>query len=167
MISPYTVCFFGHRVLSDPLCAQRRLTEAIRLLLREEAYVEFLVGRNREFDLLASSALQSLRRISGFENCSHTPALPYGTAQCRDHPQAYPDHYDAVQICESAVPYKTAFSARNRRMVDRSDLVICWVAHRGGGAYQAASYAARRRKPLWNLADPRWTPRGFSGRLPE
>ena len=39
----YTVSFFGHRVIEDPLLIEQRLETLIRRLLKEKEYVEFLV----------------------------------------------------------------------------------------------------------------------------
>ena len=46
----FTVSFFGHRVIEEPLRIERRLENLIRKLLKENEYVEFLVGRDGEFD---------------------------------------------------------------------------------------------------------------------
>ena len=51
----YTISFFGHRVIEDPLLIEQRLETLIRKLLKEKEYVEFLVGRDGEFDQLPQS----------------------------------------------------------------------------------------------------------------
>ncbi len=51
-------------------------------------------------------------------------------------------------------PYPAAaFKKRNRSMVDRSDLVICCVDRKEGGAYSTMSYAECSGKEILNLAD--------------
>lgn len=40
----------------------------------------------------------------------------------------------------------------NRSMVDRSDLVVCYVEHESGGAYQTMAYAGKSGKTVINLA---------------
>ena len=42
---------------------------------------------------------------------------------------------------------------RNREMVDRADLVICYIEHKEGGAYKTIKYASEQNKPIINLAD--------------
>jgi len=63
--------------------------------------------------------------------------LPYPTAEYRDYEADYAAYYDESEICpKSAVAhFKSAFQFRNRWMVDRSNLVICYVERQYGGAF--------------------------------
>jgi hypothetical protein len=38
-------------------------------------------------------------------------------------------------------------------MVDRADLIICYIEHQSGGAWQAARYAIEQGKMVINLAE--------------
>lgn len=38
-------------------------------------------------------------------------------------------------------------------MIDRSDLVVFWVDHSSGGAYQSMNYAKKKRCNYLNLAN--------------
>ena len=38
-------------------------------------------------------------------------------------------------------------------MVDRSDLVICYIDHQSGGAFQTMQYVLKRGKKVINLAE--------------
>lgn len=42
---------------------------------------------------------------------------------------------------------------RNRYMVDKASLLICFVDHESGGAYQTLKYAKKQRKSIINLAE--------------
>lgn len=55
MMNIYTVSFFGHREINNIIETEIKLEKIIRNLLRQKEYVEFLVGRDGEFDLLVSS----------------------------------------------------------------------------------------------------------------
>ena len=59
-----------------------------------------------------------------------------------------------IEICGSAASShpKGAFQIRNRQMVKRSDLVVFYVDHTGGGAYQTMRYAQKEKKNILNLA---------------
>lgn len=76
-------------------------------------------------------------------------------AEYRDNEKEYLDYYDEVEICaeSSAAHPKSAIQVRNRSIVDRSDLVICCIQHKSGGAYQAVRYAEKQGKKIVNLAD--------------
>lgn len=83
--------------------------------------------------------------------------LPYATAEYRNNAESYQEYYDEVEICEAAAGshYKAAFQDRNRRMVDRSDLVVSWIDHNSGGAYQTMRYAQNQGVPCINLYNER------------
>ena len=57
MLDIYTVAFFGHRYIDNPLKIEELLEEQIRKLIDENEYVEFLVGHNGDFDRCVSSAV--------------------------------------------------------------------------------------------------------------
>lgn len=58
----FTVAFFGHRYIDNPFRIEDRLEEEIRRLISEHEYVDFLVGRDGEFDQFASSAVLRVRK---------------------------------------------------------------------------------------------------------
>lgn len=153
----YTVSFFGHRRIADPLTVDRRLDTLIRRLLLEKSFVEFLVGRDGDFDQLVSSAIHRAKRTVRDDNSSLVWVLPYVTAEYRNNAESYDKYYDEVEICEVAAGshYKAAFQARNRSLVDRSDLVVSWIEHNSGGAYQTMRYAQKQGVPYINLYDER------------
>lgn len=148
----YTVAFFGHRRLSDIFALEEQLIEILRELVMTKEYVEFLVGRDGDFDQLAASTVRSVIRNYGNGNASLILILPYDRAEYRDNKVSFEDYYDEVQICyESSIAHpKAAIEVRNRQMIDRSDLVICAVEH-SGGAEKAMRYALRQGKKVINL----------------
>ncbi len=149
----HTVSFFGHRRICNPLPLDQTLDELIARLLREHSYVEFLVGRDGDFDQLVSSAIHRCQREYGNHNSSHIWVMPYPTSFFRGNEEACYAYYDEIEICEeSAVAhFKSAFQVRNRHMVDRSNLVIFYVETSEGGAYQTMQYAIQQGKNLINL----------------
>ena len=149
----YTVSLFGHRQVDAPFAVDRKLEKIIRDLLAEKEYVEFLVGRDGEFDLLAASVIKRCRKVVGEENSALIWMLPYMTAEYRDHEEDYLNYYDAVEVSQNAAGAhpKGAMQIRNREMVDRSDLVIFCVERSSGGAYQTMKYAVKQEKNIINL----------------
>ncbi len=158
----YTVSFFGHRRIgSEVVALEGRLEVEIRSLLDSKPYVELLVGRNGDFDLLISSVIHRLKRTYRDDNSSHIWVMPYLTADYRDNEESYWDYYDSVEICEAGAHFNNAFKARNYAMIDRSDLVICYVKESGrkenarkgtSGAYEAMRYARKKGVLCINLA---------------
>lgn len=150
----FTVSFFGHRHIDNLIYIEKALHKIIGSLLHNKEYVEFLVGRDGEFDQLVSSSIHRCKREVREDNSTHVWVLPYITANFRNYESDYRNYYDEIEICNSADShFKAAFQARNRNMVDRSDLVVFFVEHSQGGAYQTMRYALQQNKPYINLAD--------------
>ena len=152
-MNTYTVSFFGHRMIDNALEIENRLEQLIRMLLWEHEYVEFLVGRDGEFDQLVSSTIRRCKREYRSDNSAHIWVLPYLTAEYRDNEESFRDYYDEIEVCEAAAGshYKNAHRTRNRAMVDRSDLVVFCIQRGSGGAWQTMKYAKKQGKPCINL----------------
>ena len=135
-LNTYTVSFFGHRVIEDPLLIEQRLEQLICKLLKEKEYVEFLVGRDGAFDQIVSSTIRRCKRSVRDDNSAHVWVLPYPTADFRDNEEAYREYYDEIEICGTSAGghFKGAYQARNREMVDRSKLIVFCIQHKSGGA---------------------------------
>ena len=144
----YTVSLFGHRHIEQGALVEERLESLLYDLITGKEYVEFLIGRDGEFDLLASSVIKRCIKKYGRGNTSLVLVLPYMRAEYRDNEAAFLDYYDEVEICEESARahFKAAIQIRNRRMVDRSDLVVCCIQHQSGGAYKTVQYAQRLGK---------------------
>ncbi len=62
--------------------------------------------------------------------------------------------YDAIIYPEiESAPPRYAISHRNRWMVEKADLVVGFITHSSGGAYQAYRHAVSKNKTVFNLAD--------------
>lgn len=153
----FTVSFFGHRVIENALEVENRLERTIQTLLREHEYLEFLVGRDGEFDHLVSSTIRRCKREYRSDNSAHIWVLPYVTAEFRDNDESFRDYYDEIEVYETAAVchYKNAHKTRNRAMVDRSDLVVFYIQRESGGAWQTMKYVKKQGKTYINLHDQR------------
>ena len=151
----YTVSFFGHREIENSLEVEQKLEAILTELIKTKQYIEFLVGREGEFDILAASVVKRVKKQIDYGNCSLIWVLPYMKAEFRDNEKEYLDYYDGVEICDQSAKahYKSSMQIRNRAMVDRSDLVICCIQHKSGGAYKTVRYAERIGKQILYLHD--------------
>ena len=149
-----TVSLFGHRIIEDYITVESKLYELLRIVMQKEnREIEFLVGRNGDFDLMAASVIRKLKKETGSENVFLTLVLPYETAELRNNTESFESYYDSIEICEASANqnFKYAIVARNRDMVDRSDMVIVYVKNETGGACQALKYAEKNQKRIINL----------------
>ena len=91
----YRIAFVGHREIYDV----RRLEEEIEKIAKDaifmHEFVEFYLGRNGEFDLLAASALKRAQKSSERQNSTLILVLPY---HVKDEAY-YAEYYDALTYC--------------------------------------------------------------------
>lgn len=153
MLSVYTVCFFGHRQMDDFQSAEQAVESLIEALLKNNDYVEFLVGREGEFDQIVSSAVIRCKKRMDSANCSLIWVMPYLKADYVNNQESYDIYYDSVEVCDKSAHAhpKSAIQLRNRAMVDRSDLCVFYVSKRMGGAYHTLRYAERVGANIINL----------------
>ena len=150
----FTASFFGHRQIDNILVIEQHLEAIIRDLLISKEYVEFLIGRDGEFDQLVASTVRRCKRTVRGDNSALVLVLPYVTAEYRNNKQSFHEYYDEVEICTEAAEhhFKSAHQIRNRSMVYRSDLVVFCVKHNSGGAYQTMQYAKKSNTNIVNLS---------------
>lgn len=155
MLNIYTVVFFGHRNIDNPFEIEKLLEKHIRKLIAEHEYVDFLVGRNGDFDMLVSSVILRVRRQYRNDNSSLTLILPYLTAEYKNYEESFCNYYTDVEISYAASTShpKSAIQIRNREMIDRADLIICAIKKQEGGAWQSVRYAIKKGKNVINVLE--------------
>lgn len=151
----YTVSFFGHREVSQPFLVEERLETIIEDIINNKEYAEFPVGRDGEFDQIVSSVIRRTAKKCAFGNTALVLVLPCMRAEYRDNEQSFHDYYDEVEVCteSSTAHFKAAIQIRNRSMIDRSDLVVCCIERKSGGAYKTIQYAKKNNKKILNVAE--------------
>ena len=155
MLDIYTVAFFGHRYIDNLFKVEELLEEQIRKLINEKEYVDFLVGRNGDFDQCVSSTVLRVRKNVRDDNSSLILVLAYPTAEYLNNEESFHDYYSDVDISYAASKAhpKSAIQIRNREMVDKADLIICFIEKEEGGAWQTLKYAKDKEKAIINLAE--------------
>ena len=155
MFGAYTVSFFGHRLIDRFFDTEEKVLGIVEKLITENEYVEFLIGREGEFDQIVASVLRRAKREIRDDNSELVWIMPYPKAEYANDEDSFNAYYDRVEVCEdSAMSHpKAAIQIRNRSMVDRSDLVVCYVEHQSGGAFQTMRYAQKCGKEVINIAE--------------
>ena len=154
MLDIFTVAFFGRRYIDYDRPVEEQVSKIIRTLIKEHEYVDFLVGRDGEFDQIVASEVRKIKHEVYNGNSSLIWVMPYVKAEYIQNKESFESYYDEVEICpESCRAHpKAAIQIRNRSMVDRSDLIVCYVTHNSGGAYQTMKYAESIQKRVENIA---------------
>ena len=146
----YQVAFIGHRKIEDFSGLEEQIEQIACRLIKEKVFVEFYIGRNGDFDILAASAIKRAQSKQGRQNSSLILLQPY---PMKDD-EYYRNYYD--EVCypvEGAVHPKSAIAKRNQWLINHSNLLIAFVeVGRKGGASATLRYAQKRGVPVCNLA---------------
>ena len=141
----YRVSMIGHRVVED-YSVEERLHELFWKLLRTKEYVEFYLGRNGDFDILAASVIKRLHKNYRDDNSAMILVLPYPV---KDY-EYYKDYYDEIIIPDElhGVHPKAAITERNRWIVANSDMLIAYIRNKSGGTATCVRMAERLRRTV-------------------
>ena len=151
----FTCAFFGHRDFYAHTLCEPKLLELLNDILSKHEFTEFLVGRNGEFDQFVSSTIRKVKRDFCGSNGELVCVLPYETSEFKNNVESFLKYYDRVEIYAPVnnTHFKAAISKRNVDMVSRSDLLICYVNRKKGGAYNAVVLAQKNNIPFINLSE--------------
>jgi uncharacterized phage-like protein YoqJ len=150
------ICMFtGHRYIpsSDAVGLPHRLDAVIEQLV-SDGYTDFRCGGAQGFDTIA--ALKVLEKRKKYPNIKLHLFLP-----CKDQTRGWSDSakaaYSAVLERADSVEYqseeytKWCMHARNRAMVDGSDLCVAYCSSSSGGTAYTLLYAQKNGVEILNL----------------
>ena len=111
----YTVSFFGHRIIDDLDKVQNELENIISKIVSEHEYVQFLVGRDGDFDIIAASAVRKVKKTLFVDNVDLNLVLPYMRAEVSNNIEYMLDYYNDIQVDNDArkAHFKAAIKIRN------------------------------------------------------
>lgn len=149
-----TCAFTGHGEVYNSNI-RTLIDHAIEDILKKDTSFTFYSGDMGEFDHMCSSAVRAAKRQHPSLDIKLIAVFPYMMTKINTYKAQYERLYDEMVIPTelSGLHYKSAITARNRWMVDRSDSLISYVYRDFGGAYATLKYARRMGKEIINLAD--------------
>ena len=138
------VCtFFGHK--DTPKEIEPTLRTTLIDLIENHGATEFYVGNNGNFDTMVRRQLEEL---------SHTYSITYSVvlAYIPTKKSEYDDFTNTLlpEGIETA-PKRFAISWRNKWMIGQADMVVTYVTHGFGGAWQFKAMAERQGKTVIEL----------------
>lgn len=89
----YRVTMIGHRIVGD-FDIEEKLYDLFKNMLRTKKYVEFYLGRNGDFDILAASVIKRLQKNYRNDNSALILVLPYPV---KDY-EYYEKYYDEMAV---------------------------------------------------------------------
>lgn len=138
-----TFCGHGDINYSDEL--RNKLREIIIELIVQGAD-EFLFGGYGSFDWMAAHIVYKLKQE--YPGIKSVLVVPYLNREYNT------DWYDcSVFPPLERVPKRYAIVRRNYWMVERADVLICYVDHDWGGAYKTFKHAMSKKKRIIHLSN--------------
>ena len=138
-------CGFGHRNVFENISG--KLDKAVEEVKTQGCEI-FYTGAMGDFDSLFSSAVRSAKKV--YPHIKLIGVKPYFTNDINTDKDYYAALYDDIIIPDelAGIHPKAAIKARNRWMIDNSDIVLIYTVRNFGGAYEAKRYAERNGKRL-------------------
>ena len=121
----------------------KKLSDTIEKLIKEGADV-FYLGGYGDFDILSAREVKKAKLKH--KSIVTVLVLPY--LEHRYNKELYDE---TVYPDIESVPKRYAISARNKWMVDVSDVIVSFVDHDWGGAAKTLEYAKKRGKRIISL----------------
>ncbi len=152
-----SVCFSGHRQIpeEDYEMIYQKLLQTVKYL-SDNGYTEFYAGGAYGFDMMAELAVLQTKRI--FPDIHLHLVIPF-----RGHDRAWQDSDRRVfakilQKADSAeflYPKYTrwSYAERNKKMVDKSSVLVYYLTKQTGGTRHTLSYASANDLRLIDIAN--------------
>ncbi len=119
------ICFFGHSSFFE----REEIRVRLELILKDyvsQSECEFFFGGYGNFDDMAYSVVAGLRSDFAIKKAFVTPYIT--ESYSKNHLEYRKNLFDVIIYPElERVPYRFAISARNKWMVEQSDVVIGYV----------------------------------------
>lgn len=152
-----TVSLFGHGLLFNKKLVSQRLFNLLKEIV-PQGFTNFLIGCHGDFDNISLTECKRYKeKVDENVNvCVVLTSLSYLSRQKCDYSLA--DLYD-FENCQTVFydiedkHYKNRITYSNKKMIDNSDLIICYVDMKSykSGAKNAIKYAIKNNKKIINL----------------
>lgn len=134
-----TVCFSGHRKIppEEYEMIKKELFLTVRGLI-ERGYTEFYTGGAEGFDRLATECV--IRLKEEFPDILLNIIFPYiGSRGEKEYEPIIPYADKTEYACGRYLPW--CYHERNRMLVDKSSVCVCYLTKASGGTAYTANYA--------------------------
>ena len=140
------VCtFFGHK--DTPKEIEPTLRSTLINLIENKNVTVFYVGNNGNFDTIVRRQLEHLSQTYPITYNVVLAYLPTKKSEYDDYTNTiYPEGIETI-------PKRFAISYRNKWMIRQSDVVVTYVTHTYGGAWQFKVIAQRQGKTVIELSE--------------
>ena len=146
-----TCAFSGHRVLTD---LDTNLLDRVLLNLIKNGCGRFLCGMARGFDMTAAESVIALKKeYPHIELVACIPCEDQSSVMSARDRERY---FRILSLCSEKIVltdryFNGCMQARDRFMVDNSDLLLCYLRRSYGGTYYTVGYAKKCDKKIIEL----------------
>lgn len=152
-----SIAFFGHSSIFDKTAVKKNIDKALNNLVLKER-LRVLIGCHGDFDQLALSSCLDYKKNNDLDiqidvvltslSFLKKDCFGYSKADFFKQNNCQPIFYDIEEVY-----FKKRIIFSNKKMVDESDLIICYVDMKAqrSGAKQTISYAIKQNKQIVNL----------------
>lgn len=154
-----TVCFSGHRKISEPILkVERCVTEVVEALIKK-GYRYFETGGARGFDTLASEVI--LRTKQRYPDIHLIQVLPFEKQYQKEGnwTAAEIERYDRIRQASSKIVmlapeyFPGAYYQRNRYLIEHSSICVAYMCYRRSGTGYTVNYAEKMGIPVINITN--------------
>lgn len=147
-----TITFFGHGSMYYGEIIKKTVTETIKKHISADKKTTFLCGGYGDFDSMCANICRQLKK--DYPLIELVYVTPYLNTQQKLKELSELKLYDSIIYPPiENVPYRYAIIKRNEWMAENSDIIIFYVKHEYGGAYNVLKYAKKKGKTIINIAD--------------
>ena len=145
------VAFFGHRDVDVSSTLENKLEDVVRDLI-VCGYDEFWCCEQGNFDWISRLVLRRLKQT--YPNICLCMVCAYNPDKYSRLRQDFLlENYEVIYPEEAAKgTLRFAIARRNKFIAENADVVVCYITHHSGGAYQAVKIAEKCGKQIINLA---------------
>lgn len=146
------IAFAGHSLIPSNRSLEEKVKELIYQIAKGEDNITCYVGGYGDFDAICARACRDIKQFG--LNIEVVYVSPY----LRSSEMEKIKEMQRSRLCDSSlyppienVPLKYAISKRNEWVMCNADLIIAYVKHNYGGAYNSLRIAKRKNKKIINL----------------
>ena len=148
------IAFAGHSQIQGGDSLTQKLNQTLQKIIPQEEKVSFYCGGYGEFDALCASVCRAFKKSHPM--CELLLITPYITESEQKKLKDLKEkrlYDDIVYPPLEKVPLRYAIIRRNEWMAKEADILICYITHTFGGAYQTVKFAQKKKKTIINLAE--------------
>lgn len=146
------VAFCGHSSYISNIEDEKIIIDFLIKSVNDEP-CDFFLGEYGNFDKFAYACAKKYK--STHHNSKLIFITPYYSTNYQNtHLNSKKEYFDSIIFPDlETVPPRYAIKRRNKWIVDNANIVIAYITHDYGGAYEMFNYAKKKNKIVYNIAE--------------